>query len=127
MGGVDASISTFINHGCYGTYNLGEKLSYHEMNVADCDPQHRCMTCLDVQTDAYDPFWERQYPLLDCQSSVANRDIEVGEEILDDYMCMGGTKYLIESISDLQNVCSGGFGVVTKYEDEVLLQHAINN
>jgi hypothetical protein len=39
---------------------------------------------------------------------------------LDEYMCMGGTAYLVESIADLQNVCSGGVGFVTKYEEEVL-------
>ena len=124
MGGVDSSISSFINHGCHGTYNIGEQLSYHEMDLKECDLRHPGMICADVETDAYDPFWERQYPLLDCQSKVANRDIDIGEEMLDDYMCMGGTKYLCESIKDLQNVCSGGIGFVTQYEDEVLISNA---
>jgi hypothetical protein len=120
LGGVDTSIATFVNHGCQATYNIHPKLAYHEMNIMDCDPLIPCMTCYDSDTDPYDPFWERQYPMWDCQSNIANRDIEMGEELLDEYMCMGGTKYLMESIAELQIVCSGGVGVVTTYEEEVL-------
>ena len=121
MGGVDASIATFFNHGCHATYNIGKKLAYHEMNIMDCDPQIPCMTCSDTESDPYDPYWERQYPMWECQSSIANRDIEIGEEMLDEYMCMGGTIYLMECIAELQNVCSGGVGFVTTYEEEFLV------
>jgi hypothetical protein len=124
LGGVDASIATFVNHGCHATYNIGEKLAYHEMNIMDCDPQVPCMTCSDSETGPYDPFWERQYPMWECQSNFANRDIDADEELLDEYMCMGGTIFLTESIADLQNVCSGGVGLVTKYEEEVLVSSA---
>ena len=127
MGGVDTSISTFVNHGCQGTYNVGKKLAYHEMNIMECDPTTPCITCPDVENDPYDPFWERQYPLWDCHSSIANRDIEIGEEILNEYMCMGGTQYLAESIVELQYVCSGGVGLVTAYEEEVLVSSVISS
>lgn len=126
MGGVDTSITTFINHGCRATYNIGHKLAYHEMNITDCDPhQQPCTPCSDPESDPYDPFWERQYPMWECQNNIANRDIEIGEEILDDYMCMGGAEYLTESIADLQNVCSGGIGLVSMYEEEVLVSTVI--
>lgn len=120
MGGVDTSIATFVNHGCRATYNMGKKLAYHEMNILDCNSEHPCMTCSDTENDAYDPFSERQYPMWNCQNNIANRDIDIGEEMLDEYMCMGGTQYLMESINDLQNMCRGGDGFVTLYEEEVL-------
>jgi SET domain-containing protein len=121
LGVVDTSISTFINHGCRGSYNVGVKYDYHEMNVMDCDPEKPCITCDDQELKIYDPYADRQYPMRDCPNFVANRDIEPGEEILYDYMCMSGTDNMLEEIEDLQYLCSGGIGFVSQYEREVLV------
>ena len=125
MGGVDTSISTFINHGCRGTYNVGLLYDYHEMNILDCggdddDSSELCMTCDDQDIQMYHPYWERQYPMWGCQSMIANRDIEMGEEILYDYMCMSGTDNMLQEIEHLQSICNGGLGYVSQYENEVL-------
>ena len=71
----------------------------------------------------YDPYAERQYPMWDCSTVQANRDIEAGEEILVDYMCMSGTDNIIEDIADLKHLCSGGLGVVAQYEEQALDTH----
>ena len=120
MGGVDTSISTFCNHGCRGSYNVGVKYDYHEMNIMDCDPEKPCISCNDQEFKIYNPYAERQYPMWDCPSVVANRDIEPGEEILYDYMCMSGTDNMPDQIEFLQHICSGGKGFVSQYERKVL-------
>ena len=123
LGGVDTSISTFINHGCRGTYNVGVPYEYHEMNIMDCpSPDHQpCMTCDDQDIRIYHPYVERQYPMWGCPLIVANRDIAAGEEIWYDYMCMSGTDNMWEQIVDLQYMCRGGIGFVSQYETEVLV------
>ena len=130
MGGVDTSISTFINHGCRGSYNVGVKYEYHEMNILDCPNNNSnnrttaqpCMTC-DDRTNTiprYNPYGERQYPMWDCQHVIANRDIDIGEEIFYDYLCMSGTDNMLQEIPHLQSICTGGIGHVSQYEQEVL-------
>jgi hypothetical protein len=135
VGGVDTGILTFINHGCRGTNNFGQQFPFHEMNIleecrnddGDDDDDEKgtstsekppcSSTCSDHQNIVYDPFFERQYSILSCMESIiAERDIAVGEEILDNYLCMGGADYLMENIRNLQEMCSGGIGDVTKYE-----------
>lgn len=133
LGGVDTSLSTFINHGCRGSYNVGRQYEYHEMNILDCNHSHQssttgntsqlhqpCMTCDDQDHKVYDPYEERQYPMWGCPYIVANRDIHVGEELFYDYLCMSGTDNMVEEIPHLQSMCSGGIGQVSQYEQEVL-------
>ena len=126
MGGVDTSISTFINHGCRGSYNVGHQNEYHEMNIRDCHhvnsstAEEPCMTCPDQDYKVYDPYLERQYPMWGCADIVANRNIDRGEEILYDYLCMSGTDNIPHEISNLQYMCRGGIGLVSQYEQHVL-------
>jgi hypothetical protein len=107
LGGVDTSISTFANHGCRGSYNVGIKYDFHEMNVMDCDPEKPCITCDDQEFKIYDPYQERQYPMWGCTQVVANRDIELGEEILyDSFLDMRGRPLLRQLIDNVSSISS---------------------
>jgi hypothetical protein len=68
----------------------------------------------------YHPFTERHYPSWGCGGFKALRDIEAGEEILDNYLVMGGSKgdKLHGYVAELKTICSGGIGSVTQYELE---------
>ncbi len=112
-----------MNHGCRGSYNVGFQSEYNEMNVMDCDPHKPCISCDEIDDKVYDPYTERQYPMWGCSTAQANRDIEMGEEILMDYMCMSGRDIIVEDIADLHYLCSGGLGLVTQYEEQTLVSH----
>lgn len=75
----------------------------------------------DDSNQVHDPFVERHFPPWECESLVALRDIEANDELLDNYLVFGGGKDLIyweENLKDLKNMCSGGKGTVTDYEEE---------
>ena len=75
----------------------------------------------DDTNQVHDPFLERHFPQWECQSSVALRDIEANEEVLDNYLVYGGGKDLIfwdAQLQELKHMCSGGVGAITEYEEE---------
>jgi hypothetical protein len=116
---------TFANHGCNGTNNFRAKREWNEMYpIMDGDNQKPCIQCMKnvyVSSDLYyDPYHERHYPMWQCQSLVANRDIDMGEEVLDNYVDYIGTDESLwfEFLDELQHVCTGGIGYITQYDNE---------
>ena len=114
---VDPGIFTFANHGCKGTYNIGTKTNHTEASVTVGEP---VTSIYDGANDPYNPYHERQFLSIDIASSlVALRDIRAGEELLDNYVIFGGgfdQEDFDANLADLQNICSGGDGLVTSYE-----------
>lgn len=110
---------TFVNHGCNGSYNTGVQWSFTEQ----ADLQGNEGLWEEGQGQRYNPFRDRAYPdLCGSESEGALRDIEVGEEILDNYMDFGGggtgrARNTAELVAELRRLCSGGSGSVTNYEE----------
>jgi hypothetical protein len=116
--GVDPGIMTFVNHGCNGTYNVGAHLIVNEMTMkVGLGPGG----VYDDGNEIYHPYAERQFPQWECQSFVALRDINAGEELLDNYLVFGGSEDLSswdDNLQELKHICSGGIGSVSEYEAE---------
>jgi hypothetical protein len=75
----------------------------------------------DDDNDSYNPFMERRFPSWGCPDFKALRDIEEGEEVLDNYLVFGGScgNRLHEYIEELKTMCAGGgIGSVLQYELE---------
>jgi len=73
----------------------------------------------DDGNDIYDPYEERHFPMWECGKFVALRDIQVGEEILDNYMVFGGSEDIEDwekNLRELKAMCSGNLGRVAAYE-----------
>lgn len=112
--GVDPGIFTFVNHGCNGTRNMGtDEFIGTEMTI-DINVKHPSV----LEEVPMDPFTARHFPDWECHKHIARRDIQAGEELLDDYTNMGGSLYWVENIEELRWVCSGMAGRVTQYETE---------
>ena len=74
----------------------------------------------DDSNELYHPYWERHFPLWGCNEFVALRDIEAGEELLDNYLVFGGDEDANweSNLQELKKLCSGGTGRITEYEKE---------
>jgi hypothetical protein len=110
---------TFVNHGCNGTANLGErgvdpsKLTEWNINLELGIPDEM-ETKLTVP---YNPSADRDL-IRYATNCVAGRTIRKGEEILDNYMNFGGDEYFEEMVLSLREECSGGLGLVEQYQSE---------
>lgn len=126
--GVDASILTYTNHGCNGTYNTGTPLNVTERSaVLGIGPAANGYVAQGAAAGAvgeefvYNPYRDRLYPDWGCDdTSQALRDIDAGEELLDNYLVFGGSESGEEwedVLIELKRMCSGGVGTITQYED----------
>jgi hypothetical protein len=116
-GGVDPGILTFTNHGCNGQYNVGKRLDVNEMTMElGIGPEG----IVDDSNELYHPYRERHFPLWGCNEFVALRDIEVGEELLDNYLVFGSGEDATweRNLRELKMMCTGGTGKITEYEEE---------
>jgi hypothetical protein len=100
-------------------------VEWNEMHpVLDADNKKPCMPCMKFVYSSsdvfYDPYRERHQPMWRCQELITNRDIDKGEEILDNYMDFIGIdeSVWITTFDELQYVCNGGIGYITQYESE---------
>ena len=114
--GVDSGIFTFANHGCDRSYNFGAITEQTEATVLfGADPH----TIYDDRPDVYNPLHERNYFTFDQEGMRSIKDIEAGEELLDNYLIFGGChdqKDFEENLMELKNMCSGVPGAVSSYE-----------
>ena len=62
--GVDQGITSFMNHGCNGTYNIGVHLPFNEQNaVLGAGP---VANGYDDEVGVYDALSDRMFPMWDC-------------------------------------------------------------
>ncbi|KAG7354551.1 SET methyltransferase domain containing protein [Nitzschia inconspicua] len=110
---------TFVNHGCNGTSNLGER---------DVDPSLHTEWSVEIQygipedlitklTVPYNPSADRDV-VRHSTNCVAARDIQKGEELYDNYMNFGGDEYFEEMVLSLRDECSGTLGLVEQYQSQ---------
>ena len=113
---VDSSILTFVNHGCHGSNNIGLETEVDEF-TADVDSIPEMLNGKShTGTSTFDPVVDRT---LYFGTETFTRDVEAGEEILDNYLAfIGSNDYWEEGLDDLRDLCSGGQGTlsVTEYE-----------
>lgn len=113
---MDSDITTFVNHGCKGTYNVGVKTDVDEFS-ADKDHFVESLTGKrHTGTTIYNPAVDRSL-LFDVDCSI--RDIHAGEELLTNYLdFVGSGKDWAEDVQDLRDTCSGKvtLGSITEYE-----------
>jgi len=114
---VDSSIITFVNHGCYGSYNVGVETDVDEF-TADLDEPDEALTGKShTGTSIYNPVIDRH---LNHIGDMSIEDIEAGEEILDNYLAfVGSVEEWEEEINHLRAMCKGKRvqGSVNEYED----------
>jgi hypothetical protein len=114
---VDSGILTFTNHGCNGTYNMGQSLSSHEMTALDASGniQPPLELLQDDKHTIYDVFYDRSHWIYESGSDVMRVDVAAGSELLDNYLPF----YVDweEGVEDLRSQCQGqAVGLVTAYE-----------
>jgi hypothetical protein len=124
--GADACITTFINHGCNGTYNTGwAGVNVTELTaVPGLGPEANGYGTTKGEAEyderQYNPFLDRFYPGYDCDDSTpALRDIDAGEELFDNYLDYAGTDRTLEwevLLQTLKTICAGEAGPVTVIE-----------
>lgn len=112
---------TFANHGCNGSYNVGVKLNETEATLDFGRGPSALHGYGDEGPTVFNPFFERHFPLEGCGDFVTLRDIEAGEELLDNYIVFGGydLDYFEANLAELKQVCSGGVGKVYEYDIHV--------
>jgi hypothetical protein len=123
--GVDASILTYTNHGCDGTYNTGTQLKVTErtavLGVGPAANGYVAQGAAAGEEYVYNPYRDRKFPDWGCDDTTrALRDIEAGEELLDNYIVFGGSESGVEweeVLIEVKRMCSGGVGAITQYEE----------
>jgi len=108
---------TYANHGCDGKYNLRERFNETEATIELGEGPSKLHG--KIKKVAFNPFHDRHFPLWDCTSLFAQRDIQVGEELFDNYITYGGEQ-LEEwelNLAELKAMCSKGIGKVVQYEE----------
>jgi hypothetical protein len=106
---TNSGILTFANHGCNGTYNIGLKSEFHELNVDINNIPKQYVN----HAEPYNPAKERNLLLV---QAVSHKDLKAGDELADNYMPYGGEKYFESMVVELRTVCASGFGLVWEYE-----------
>ena len=106
--GVEPTLLCFVNHGCNGSYNMGHETAFTEQTAR--------------LEDAYDPLHEIYQPTLDRlildspHHERTLRDIEAGDELLDNYLAFADEDDFLEHVRELVAMCNGEMGRVMAYE-----------
>ena len=108
---VDSGALTFVNHGCSGTYNIGQETEFDESTVS--------LEVLPVDVSGktsskFSPMIDRH---LFHKPVQALHDIKAGDEILDNYLAfISDAESWKQDVTDLRDLCAGAAGDVTNYE-----------
>jgi hypothetical protein len=111
---VDSGILTFINHGCNGTFNMGQQSDYHESNIeGDFIPDvYRYYAGAGLP---YTPMADRN--VYQGESiAITSEDVKAGEELRDNYMTYGGEQGFSKFKEELRKQCAGEFGEIEEYQ-----------
>ena len=93
---VGSSILTFINHGCFGSYNL-------EGEVTDLNEQTYDGQDLKKKMAVFNLWRERHMLEVVNRPVVASKDIRKGEELLGNYLSFAEKE---EDVMELKRICS---------------------
>ena len=107
---IEPSKMNFLNHGCNGTYNIGITLPFTEATL-EAKPAG-----IFEAEEAYDPFNGRHFQATTCLEMKSLRDIQKGEELLDNYLAFGDENFFEANLAELKAMCSSGVGLVNAVE-----------
>jgi predicted ABC-class ATPase len=112
---VDSGVITFVNHGCKGAYNVGEITAFDEDTVNTDVMPDEVGGKSHEGTSIFNPVIDRH---LFFMGDMSNRDIQAGEEILDNYLAFVSSEdYWAKDVIELRNQCAGtAIGEVIEYE-----------
>ena len=110
---VDTSILTFMNHGCNGTNNFGER----HFNTPDSiygNEAHLDPNAIDVPPSSasrgsiFDPVVDRNYLVFAAGNYEAKRDIHSANELYQNYLFLfADPSSWVEQVVDIKAQCSG--------------------
>ena len=115
---VEPSILMFINHGCDRTYNIGMEMSVTEKTA---DPKKMPDELMNSESESYfyNPFADRNHWLRLHAFETPIRDVEAGEEMLDNYLSYLAMDNWESGLTDYRTQCEGqGVGAINRYEDK---------
>ena len=99
---VDASLLTFVNHGCNGTSNVGIGFNVTEVNARDEFMPLELQSRPHGKDFIYNPIEERNSFYTKYMKPVGN--IAMGEEILTNYLSyVGGDQFWSYTIAELRS------------------------
>jgi hypothetical protein len=112
-----------VNHGCNGTSNIGdvEEMFHSEFSVdweADDIPE----IFRTGVASPYNAHFDRDY-IKDSTMSQVSRAILAGEELYDNYLNFAGDDRFKDYVRTLRSECSGGLGMVERYQNAESGEH----
>lgn len=114
---MDTSILTFVNHGCHGSYNIGDPT---ETTLEDGERStEQNATFDDLEESIHDkllnPFRFRH---MEPMFEKAIRDIKAGDELFCDYSFFTTGKHFDLALDELKKMCNGekSIGLITQVE-----------
>jgi hypothetical protein len=113
---VEPSVLQFVNHGCDGSYNTGIKLSVTEKTA---DPKQMPDDLYDSvsENSQYSPIADRNSLLHMHAFETALRDIDAGEEFLDNYLGYLTVDNWEAALADYRAQCTNqDVGAINRYE-----------
>jgi len=123
---VDSGLTTFVNHGCSGTSNIGTLGIGYKITLDDhASLNEETAMSLDADmvfkkffesSSTYNPLLYRKVFTISGGLNYALRDIKAGEEIFTNYLLFGISSDFEESILDVSSQCLGALGMVSKVE-----------
>lgn len=103
---MDSGALAFVNHGCKGSYNTGTKTPFDEFTVSLDVPHHELVGRSHSGSTLFNPVIDRH---LQYQCDQSLRDIQAGEEILDNYLAfsVANADDWANNVMTLREWCSG--------------------
>jgi len=123
---VDSGLTTFVNHGCKGTSNIGTLGIGYKITFDDhASLNEETAMSLDADmvfkrffesSSTYNPLLYRKVFTISGGLNYALRAIKAGEEIFTNYLLFGISSDFEESILDVSSQCLGALGMVSQVE-----------
>lgn len=114
---MDSSILTFVNHGCHGSYNIGDPAETAVEDEERTTEQNATLEDLEESMDdkLFNPFRFRH---MESMFEQAIRDIKAGDELFCDYSFFTAGKNFDSALDELKKMCNGekSIGLITQVE-----------
>jgi len=124
---VDSGLSTFVNHGCRGTSNIGTLGVGYKITLDDhTSLNEKTSPSVDAEMlfkrffespGIYNPLLYRKVFTISGGLNYALRDIKAGEEIFTNYLLFGVARDFEESLVEVSSQCLGlSLGTISRVE-----------
>ena len=96
----------FANHGCNGTYNVGDAMNDTEFSVDPNQFLGSDFRADPTRSEFFNPSLDRQHWIVMSASDSFLVDVQAGQEVLDNYMAYLQEHQWTAGIRRYQNMCS---------------------